>query len=349
MNESLTSQEFVRLANNFYNKVNSPTDYSKIALDSELCNYIKEHTEDLKKRYKVAMVFICLNPLYWEYGKQMVDTARTFFLPGHDTDFLFWTDIPENPEEVREKMTKAMKERGVIFDDPQNITNFNNAVEGVVALRGQKDIQIFPIESIEWPMPTLLRYNLFLQQEEKLKEYDYVFYCDVDMKFVNVVGDEILGEGLTSAQHPMYALRKEYWPPYEPNPDSQAYIPRPGKVVIIDGKPRFMPLYYAGGFQGGKTELWIQSMRDMRTMIDKDLSKNYIPIWNDESIWNKYLFENPPSIVLTPSYIYPDSLIEEYYMKLWGCNYTPKLVTITKWFSLSKAGGEHIQEVIKQT
>lgn len=348
MNEQLTDKEFIRLANNFYGTMGYDIDYQRIATDSQLLNYIVEHRSEVKKKYKVALVFICLNPLYWEYAKMMVDGARKFFLPGHDTDFLFWTDIPENSDEVKQKMTQAFTERGVIMDNPTNAKNFAEIVNGVIELRDQKDIQIFPTEPIEWPMPTLLRYNLFLQQEEKLKEYDYIFYCDIDMRFVNVVGDEILGEGLTSAQHPMYALKKEYWPPYEPNPDSKAYIPRPGKIITENGRPRFMPLYYAGGFQGGKTSLWIEAMKEMRKMIDDDLMNNYIPVWNDESIWNAYLFKNPSLIVLTPSYIYPDSLIKEYYEPLWGCSYVPKLITLTKWFSLSKEGGDHIQKMIAQ-
>lgn len=348
LKNELNGAEFTRLANNFYGSKNYNVDFQRIVTDSELFNYIAQNKESVQKKYKVAMIFICLNPLYWEYAKNMVDTARQFLLPGHKVDFLFWTDIPEKSEEVGEKMAKAFVERGVNLQDPQNVVNFQNVVNGVIDLRKQSDIKVFPTEPIEWPFPTLLRYNLFLQQEESLKEYDYIFYCDIDMRFVNIVGDEILGNGLTAAQHPMYALRKEYNPPYEPNKESEAYIPRPGRVIVENGKPRFIPLYYAGGFQGGKTDLWISAMKEMAKMTDKDLTKNYIPIWNDESIWNKYLFLNPPSVILTPSYIYPDSLIKEYYEPLWGCAYIPKLVTLTKWFSLSKEGGEHVAKMINK-
>jgi len=346
--QELDGKDFVRLANNFYSSLNCPTDYNRIALDSQLCNYIAQHKGDTEKKHKIAFTFICLNPLYWQYAAEMVQGARQLFLPGHETDFLFWTDMPENPEEVKEKLHKAFTERGVDLTIPENITNHGVIAESVINLRKQKDIKLFPTEPIEWPYPTLLRYNLFLQQEELLKEYDYIFYCDIDMKFVGVVGDEVLGNGLTSAQHPMYAIRKEYYPPYEPNSESESYIPRPGKVISDNGKPRFMPLYYAGGFQGGKSDVWIKAMKDMSKMIDKDLGKNYIPIWNDESVWNKYLFLNPPDVVLTPSYIYPDSLIKEYYEPLWGCSYIPKLMTLTKWFSLSKEGGEHVQQMLKK-
>lgn len=347
LKKELSGQDFVRLANNFYTSVNYPADYQRIAIDSHLANYLTEHQKDSGKKYKVAFTFICLNPLYWQYAHEMVQGARQFFLPGHQSDFLFWTDIPETREEIEQRIIPAFAERGVDLGNPQNATNMQANVQGILDLRTQPDIKIFPTEPIEWPYPTLLRYNLFLQQEELLKEYDYIFYCDIDMKFINVVGDEILGDGLTAAQHPMYAIKKEFYPPYEPNPESEAYIPRPGRIINDNGKPRFMPLYYAGGFQGGKSDKWIEAMKEMRMMTDKDLTKNYIPIWNDESIWNKYLFNHEPSVVLTPSYIYPDSLIKEYYEPLWGISYMPKLMTLTKWFTLSKEGGDHVQKMIK--
>lgn len=344
--QEIDGMGFVRLVNNFYSSINYPADYSRIGIDLQLSNYVASHQADVHKKYKVAMIFICLNPLYWEYAKKMVQGARALFLPGHQTDFLFWTDMPETVEEVGQKVVQAFADRGANIQDPKVVEHLNSVITGVVELRGQKDIQVFPTEAIEWPFPTLLRYNLFLQQEEKLKEYDYIFYCDIDMQFINVVGDEILGDGITAAQHPMYAHRKEYWPPYEPNKTSQAYIPRPGKVIDDNGKPRFMPLYYAGGFQGGKSDVWIKAMKEMRMMTDKDLTQNYIPIWNDESIFNAYLFKNEPAVVLTPSYIYPDSLIKEYYEPLWGCSYVPKLMTLTKWFTLSKDGGEHVAKML---
>jgi hypothetical protein len=244
-------------------------------------------------RYKVAFICICLNPPYWEYAKEMIEGAKKYFLPGHKTDFFLWSDMPG--------------------------TDYG--------------AKVFETEPVDWPLPTLMRYHLFLQQEAILSKYDYIFYCDVDMKFVNIVGDEILGEGITACQHPMYALRHEYNAPTEPNPDSKAYI-----------KPTH---YFAGGFQGGKSGKFIEAMKIMRKSIDADFSKNYMARWNDESHWNKYLYDNPPAVVLSPSYIYPDSLIEEYYKKIWGCNYPPKLITITKKFSTSKDGGEAVKKMIE--
>lgn len=340
-------QDFVRCANNFYNSKSLDSNIERISLDVDLMNYISQH-QNLPK-YKVAFVFICLNPLYWQYAPEMVAGARQMFLPGHKTDFLFWTDIPKNPYEIYHKVSTAWAERGQNLTDLKTQENIGIIASAAENLRNQNDIFLFPTESVDWPYPTLLRYNLFLQQEEKLEEYDYIFYCDVDMQFVNVVGDEILGEGITAAPHPGYHIRKELYPPYEPNSNSASYIKRPGKIVNENGKPRFVPHYYAGGFQGGKTDKFIEAMKATKQIIELDMNKGYIPIWNDETAWNKYLSKNPPEVFLDPSYIYPDSLIKEYYEPIvWGRSFQPKLMTLTKWFSVSKEGGEAVANMIKK-
>src|SRR3990167_495425 len=250
-------------------------------------------------KHKVAILTVCLNKEYHQYLSPMIESAKKFLLKGSEIEFLVFSDLPPK-------------------------TDLG------------KGVTIFPTEPMGWPAPTLCRYNLFLEQAEKLKEYDWVFYCDADMLFVSRVGEEILGEGLTAAQHPMHQVRREYNPPYEPNKKSTAYIPRPGRVVEENGKKRFQPLYFAGGFQVGRPEAFIKAMKEMKKTIDKDLMNGYVSIWNDESHWNHYLFKNPPAIVLSSSYIYPDSLINQYYRPLWGRNFCPKIITLTKKFSMSK-------------
>ena len=94
--------------------------------------------------------------------------------------------------------------------------------------------------------------------------------------------------------------------------------------------------------------MFIEAMKACRDLIEKDKKIGYIPIWNDETVWNKYLFENPPSVMLNQSYIYPDSLIQEYYIPMWGRDYPPKLVTLTKWFSTSQEGGEAVNQMIQK-
>ena len=352
-------QDFTRLVNNYYNSRGLDYDINRIAIDQEVFNYVAERQTNLPPKYKVAFVFICLNPLYWEFAPEMVRGAKQFFLPGHQTDFFFWTDIPEKDDEIKDRIQNEF--RGWLQSQGANINdanlfhndviikgkqmNIQNIIKSVQDLRKMERATIIPTVSVEWPMPTLMRYHLFLQQEEKLKDYDYIFFCDIDMKFVNIIGDEILGKGLTAAPHPGYYLPKELYPPYEPNELSTAYIKRPGRVIQENGKPRFRPEYYAGGFQGGKSGPYIEAMKRMKERIDRDMKNGYTAVWNDESHWNFELSENPPEIMLDPGYIYPDSLIDEYYVKkVWWRNFQPKLVTLTKWFSLAPID---MQKIIK--
>ena len=341
-----TAGEFARLVSNFYNERNLAYNFEQINLSADLFNYVANNKERILDRKKVAFVWICLNPPYWQYAKNMIEGARQFFLPGHDVDYFLWSDMPVNDKDaIKQRLLQSSKPlEGVSQED------FMRELEGMA--QGIHEIKdkatVFETEAVEWPMPTLMRYHLFLQQEEILSQFDYVFYCDVDMQFVNIVGDEILGNGLTAALHPGYAVDKKFWPPYEPNEKSTSFIPRPGQIIEDGGKQRFMPQYYAGGMQGGRSSDFIKAMKEMRKMIDQDMSNGYIPIWNDESAWNKYLFEHKPSVVLSPSYIYPDSLINEYYIPLWGQNYQPKLVTLTKKFTTSIEGGNAAQQMVKQ-
>lgn len=255
---------------------------------------------------------ISLNEPYWQYVKPCIDSLKKFFLKGHQVDFLLWSDMPKDYD------CGATK--------------------------------IIPTESYGWPLPTLMRYNIFLREEKLLEDYDFLIYVDADMKAVSRIGDEILGD-LIVAQHPMYAIKQGYIPPYEPNPKSRSFINRLGRIIVENGAKRFEPLYLAGGLQGGRTDCFIKAMKKMKEMIDEDFVKNsYSPIWNDESVWNAYLFENNPLLenvtVLNPSYVYPDSLINEYYRQVWGRNFVPKLITITKKSSLTKEGGQNLQKIL---
>jgi histo-blood group ABO system transferase len=298
----LTKLNFARLANNYLNKVRLG-EYSVDELNShnDYVNYVTSEQNQNLPVYNVGVLMVCINSQYWQYAYPVIDGIRKFFLPGHNTEIMMWSDMPQYPE--------------------------------------SKDVTygttVFPTESVGWPYPTLMRYHMFLEQEEYLKKFDYLFYVDLDMRVVNIVGDEILGDGLTGAEHPMYAFKPGLRFPLEPNPTSSAYVPVPNN-------------YFAGGFQGGKTDMFIDAMKSMKENIDSDMEKEYIARWNDESHWNRYLYQNAPSVVLNPSYVYPDSLINEYYKPLWGRDYTPKIITLTKPFTTSKEGGEAVQKMLNQ-
>ncbi len=245
------------------------------------------------KKKKIGVLIICTGYKYWPYVGAMIESARKYFLTDHDVQFFLWTDMPD--------VTYGAK--------------------------------IYDTDATEWPLPTLMRYHLFLQQEKDLIGLDYLFYIDADMLFLDKVGKEVLGDGLTAVEHPMYSFRPGLQFPLEPNPESTAYIHVPKH-------------YFAGGFQGGKAQDFIKAMWSMKRCIDQDFNNNYMARWNDESHWNRYLFDNPPVIVLDPSYCYPNSMVEKYYEPIWGRKFVPKLTTIDKKFTMTKEAGKEMTQMI---
>ena len=160
-----------------------------------------------------------------------------------------------------------------------------------------------------WPGVTLHRYRTILTAADSLAEFDYIFYCDVDMLFTAPVGDEICGPGLTATLHPGFAGKPRGEFTYDTNAASCACV-RPG-----EGRA-----YYAGGFQGGRAADYIAAMRTMADRIERDEGRGITAIWHDESHWNRYLIDTPPAVELSPLYCSPES---------WGVQ-ARKLVALDK-------------------
>jgi histo-blood group ABO system transferase len=146
----------------------------------------------------------------------------------------------------------------------------------------------YRVEHLEWPGPTLFRYHWMLRARRFLERHEFVYYCDVDMEFVDVVGGNALGN-LVAVTHQGYVDQPIEAIPFEQDPNSRAYIDRK------DGTT-----YYAGGFQGGR--LFLRAIHSMVKAIDEDRQIGKVAVWHDESHWNRYLLDHPPDIVLPPDY-----------------------------------------------
>ena len=136
---------------------------------------------------------------------------------------------------------------------------------------------------------------------------DYLFYCDADMSFVNDVGDEILGD-LVVTTHPRMAMGLQGT--FEENSVSTAFVPKEKRGN-----------YFAGGFNGGKSEFFLKMSEHIKNNVNKDFLSNIIAVWHDESHLNKYMTENAPTVVLTPSYCYPES---------WNLPFEKKILALDK-------------------
>lgn len=170
------------------------------------------------------------------------------------------------------------------------------------------------IEHNPWPASTLNRYHFFKQYESELQGYDYLFYIDVDTLFTAPITSEILSDR-TAVQHCGFVgVRGSY----ETNPKSTSYVAK------NEGTH-----YFGGGFWGfSNTEFW-KFINKAVAMIDTDKANGIIPVHNDESVLNRYLIDNPPMLILSPSYHYPQSELP-YYKKIWKRDYECKILLLDK-------------------
>jgi len=170
-----------------------------------------------------------------------------------------------------------------------------------------------PTEHKPFPFPTLFRYKLF-SDNASIYSTDFLFYLDVDMKIVEVIGEEILPNnmeenGITAILHPGFYQSGGAW---GSNPLSTSYT-----------APEHRKRYFCGGFQGGETQTYLRAAKEMAENIDADYKKGIIAQWHDETHWNKFL-SNKTKKVLSPSYCYPEATWAE------GMPFVKKILALEK-------------------
>lgn len=182
--------------------------------------------------------------------------------------------------------------------------------------------QEFRIPSMVYPDATLLRYHVFCDHLKFLDQYDYLFYSDADMLLVAPVAPEdILSDGITATEHPGFVgtigspeTRKE----------STAYCPKPRT-------------YFCGGFNGGTNQAFLNMAVNIKWDITQDQKNGITAVWFDESHTNRYLYDNSPTKVLSPSFCYPESEYKNpggFYRGIWNRAgrgiIEPKLIALDK-------------------
>jgi histo-blood group ABO system transferase len=170
------------------------------------------------------------------------------------------------------------------------------------------------VEHKPWPYATLNRFHFFKQYEQSLQDTDYLFYIDVDTLIKAPITSEILSDR-TAVQHCGFVNVRGS---YETNPLSTSYV-----------APDEGSYYFGGGFWGfSKAEFW-KFINKAIEMINEDAYKGIVPVHNDESVLNRYLIDNPPTLMLSPSYHYPQSELA-YYRKIWKQDYECKILLLDK-------------------
>ena len=165
-----------------------------------------------------------------------------------------------------------------------------------------------------WPDATLRRYDVLLENADRVDHATHLFMIDADMKFVAPVGREILGV-LVATQHPGYVGRRGA---YEERPSSTAFV-----------EPDEGTVYFCGGFVGGERTSFLALAEAVSAGADADAARGITAVWHDESHLNRYLVDHPPAVTLTPSYCYPED-DARYLRDLWPERYEPRILALRK-------------------
>uniref|UniRef100_A0AAV2KKP4 Uncharacterized protein n=1 Tax=Knipowitschia caucasica TaxID=637954 RepID=A0AAV2KKP4_KNICA len=123
---------------------------------------------------------------------------------------------------------------------------------------------------------------------------NYVFCLDVDSKFHGRWSSESLGD-LVSVVHPGYYGNPRSGFPYERRTQSRAYM------APSDGD-----FYYCGGAFGGSVGFVLELTRICSQNYRDDEKEGVEATWQEESHLNRYLWDNKPSKVLSPEYLWQD-------------------------------------------
>lgn len=228
---------------------------------------------------KVGILYICTGR-YREFWPIFYHSFEENFLPNHEKHYFVFTDTPV--EKFGNERVKCKKQAHK-----------------------------------EWPSPTLDRFEMFLSIEEALKDMDYLFFLNSNLKCIQVVGDEILPSNPEQLVAPVHAQFFKWTEdgksftaaggPLTQNPKSLAYFNDPKHDYVM------------GGFNGGCTEAVLAMYRQLRNDIETDKKNGVIAERHDESHLNHFMRRNIKK--LTPAYMCPE---------FWLVPVNPKIICLDK-------------------
>lgn len=145
-------------------------------------------------------------------------------------------------------------------------------------------------EQLPWPLITLLRYHFFQKIIPQLQQYDYIYFLNANMMPIRKIGTEIFPsteQGLAVTKHPgYYRIKNPDLLTYDRNKKSHAYIPY--------GEGSY---YFMGGFNGGRSDSFIQLINTIAKWTNEDLKNGIIARWHDESYLNRYIIDYMKSYI----------------------------------------------------
>lgn len=193
---------------------------------------------------RVAVLYICTGN-YWTFWKDFYSSSENFFLKDSNKDYY-------------------------VFSDDQHLIQTE-----------EKNVFCYYQKKIGSSYDTLLRFDCFTRIQDKLKDYDFICFCNANMKFLDEVRNEIFYKGkLTLVSYLSDELAKKDYP-LERRVESRAYI-----AVGNEASQ-----YYRGSFIGGSADVFLKMCCTLRDWTADDLRRGIIPLWHDESMLNAYILD----------------------------------------------------------
>jgi len=213
---------------------------------------------------KIAILYICTGK-YNQFFKGFYESCERYFLTGiAEKEYFVWTD-------------------DMTVSDANNVNIIYHECKG------------FPADS-------LFRFDMFLEIEEKLEQFDYIFFFNANMLFTDNIGREVLPtekDGYLVAGISPTGYKYKKYPaffPYERNKKSLAYIPRKGGDYE----------YYMGSLNGGRAKEYLDLIRTLSANIRDDYNRGIVAMVHDESHLNCYLRRHKCLGLDTLTYLYPE-------------------------------------------
>jgi hypothetical protein len=255
----------------------------------------------------------------------------TIFTIATDKYLQYWLDLVKSSNTY---LSKDISVQWIVF------TNRGDELQNDTALVSKIDLIIKPINSLDWPLPTLLRYSL-LQSVSGVITGTNIMYIDADMLFVSPVGKKDLmflnsNSKIKLIMHPGFyrdtglnlmifylknlkfvlkdlKLKIRYGAigTWETNKKSCAYVKRLKRKK-----------YVCGGIWFGEKQSILEMCHELAERISVDYSQNLIAKFHDESHLN--WFASRSSFIL----LNPELCFDKTYPQL--SKLRPKIIAVEK-------------------
>ncbi|XP_077330581.1 histo-blood group ABO system transferase-like isoform X3 [Lithobates pipiens] len=215
-----------------------------------------------KRNVRIGITVFAIKK-YTVFIKTFIETAEQFFMVGFKVNYYVFTDRAND------------------------ISNFT--------LPEGRQLVILKVPSYKrWQEVSMRRMEMIRDHayQRFYKEVDYLVCVDVDMRFIDSVGVEILSDVFGTLHPGFYNSQRDRFT-YERRQQSTAYIP------TDEGD-----FYYAGGYFGGTVEEVYKLTNFCHNAMMTDKNNSLEAVWHDESYLNKYFLYHKPTKILSPEYLW---------------------------------------------